>query len=448
MTHMPQADISVPQGSREHVVYPDPRVPVPANGRFGAARYAEALRALRRRPHEALSVYVHVPFCPVRCLYCGCHTTITHSAQKIDRYLDSLEREMALVTQLVGRGRDLVQFHLGGGTPNYLTESQLVRLMGIVERHFRILDSTDTAMECNPRRASAGQLALIRGLGFRRVSFGVQDFEPDVQRAIGRIQSVEMIRDVYWTAREMGFQSINLDLVYGLPNQTERSFQTTLDEVIDLGPDRVTCFGYAHLPDSRPHQYGIDVDSLPSSFDRLALFQRAVNFFTASGYTWIGLDCFVLDTDPLAVAQKNHRLNWNCVGYSVIQPAHVLAFGASGIGEVDGVLVQNATTLKVWQEAVDGGRLPVVRGQRLGEADRSRREAIIQLMCNLELPLSRVDLDGDDALVRYVEDGLLEVVGERVRITPRGRYFLRDLCMERDAYLEWDNAHWQFTRPI
>ncbi|WP_373507011.1 oxygen-independent coproporphyrinogen III oxidase [Thiocapsa sp.] len=409
--------------------------------------YKDALTGLRTHPGEHLAVYVHVPFCHVRCFYCACNTTITHSEEKVDQYLDALEREMVLVTDIIGRGRVTDQLHVGGGTPNHLNESQLARLIEIVERHFRIDDHACTSIECSPRRASAGQLDLIYGLGFKRISFGVQDLNSDVQRAIGRVQSLDMVRDVFLTARDTGFDSINLDLIYGLPFQTRDGFQATLDQVVELGPDRIACFSYAHDPISRPHQHAISVDHLPSATEKLALFHQAVQSFSAAGYRWVGLDVFAREADELTSAQDERRLYRNTIGYTPMPAKQVLAFGPSGIGEVGGALVQNAPDLMTWQQCVNAGRLPVAWGRRLSDQDRRRREAILYLMCNLELPAASAHgLEREyESLCRNGGGGLLEVTDDGIRVTPEGRYLLHGLCVEQDASVDWGSAQWRAT---
>jgi oxygen-independent coproporphyrinogen-3 oxidase len=418
-------------------------------GRFGAADYKAALQAVAERPEETLSLYVHVPFCPGRCLYCGCNTTITHDSCRIDGYLDTLDREMAMVADYVDGDRDVLQLHLAGGTPNYLNDAQLTRLTEILERRFRILPDTDQSIECDPRRTSAGQLELLHALGYRRITFGVQDLEPVVQRAIGRIQSIDLVRDVYWLAREIGFETIAFDLIYGLPKQTEESFQKTLDAVIEMAPDRITCFGYTRVTDSGPHQHAIDVHQLPSALERQVLFHRAVQTFTSSGYAWIGLDAFALDTDELALAQEEGRLQRNCIGYTARPTSHMLGFGTGAVGEVDGNCVQNEPHLDDWLGRVQAGELPIARGHHMAEIDRRRRDAIGHMICNLELPedLAIGCLDDEySRLANYAADGLVEVDGDRLRITSTGRYFLRTLCSEHDAYFAWDRARWHFSR--
>ncbi|EGV32016.1 oxygen-independent coproporphyrinogen III oxidase [Thiorhodococcus drewsii AZ1] len=417
---------------------------------FTDVHYQEVLSSFRRRPDERLAVYVHVPFCHVRCLYCACDTTVTHSVEKVDQYLDALEREMDMVTRLVGRGRKLDQLHVGGGTPNHLNEPQLARLMEILECHFELSSDTCASIECNPRRASVGQLELLYGLGFRRISLGVQDLNADVQRAIGRVQSLNMVRDVYLTARETGFESINLDLVYGLPFQTQRSFLETLDQILELAPDRAACFSYAHDPSTRPHQHAINVNQLPSAAEKLGLFQNAVEAFTSAGYRWVGLDLFVRETDELFDAQREGRLYRNAIGYTTMPSTQVLAFGPSGIGEVGDALMQNEPDLRTWQKRVNSGHLPVAWGRQLSEIDRRRRDAMLYLMCNLQLPASSAtDLEQEySRLCRNAEHGLVEVSDAGIRVTSKGRYLLRGLCAEQDELVDWGSSQWRFRVPI
>lgn len=412
--------------------------------RLSSEQYAASLRAVAGRPEEAVALYAHLPFCPVRCLYCACHTTITHAAERIDRYLDTLERELDLVTDQLGTGRPLAQLHLGGGTPNYLSDSQLIRLMEMLTQRFRVGSDTATDIECNPRRASAGQLELLKGLGFKHISFGIQDLDVRVQHAIGRVNSLSMVRDVCATARDIGFDSISLDLIYGLPNQTPKGFDSTLARIIEINPDRVRLFSYSHRPATFPHQHAISAGNLPGPEERLALLHTAVRCFTESGYNWIGVDTFVRDGDELADAQAAGTLRHNCLGYTCMPIQHMLAFGTSSLGEVDGHYVQNEYAIDGWRRAIEAGQYPIRWGYRLSAADRRRHQAIQHLMCNLEVPASMAAGLGEDyeRLIRNAELGLVEVQGGVIKVTPSGRYFLRSLCTEHEPTLAWSNNHW------
>jgi oxygen-independent coproporphyrinogen-3 oxidase len=416
---------------------------------YGAEDYARALAEVAQRPAETLSLYVHIPFCAGRCLYCGCNTTVTHDSARMDAYLDMLDREMSMLAERINGDRDVLQVHLAGGTPNYLSEAQLTRLSEMLERRFHLVADTERSIECDPRRASAGQLELLHALGFRSIGFGVQDLDPDVQRAIGRIQSEELIRDVYWMAREIGFDSIGFDLIYGLPQQSAATFGRTLDAVVELAPDRIACFGYARQTLDGPHQHAIDVHELPSGADRERLFRQAVAGFTQAGYAWIGLDTFALETDDLALAQAEGRLHRNCIAYTSTPSTHLAGLGAGAVGELQGTCVQNHPDLGAWQREVAAGRMPIDRGHRLSDVDRRRRDAIAHLICNLELPLSMAAgcLDDDyQRLAAHAGDGLVEISPTGLRVTEAGRFFLRELCTEHDAYFHWDRARWHFPQ--
>jgi oxygen-independent coproporphyrinogen-3 oxidase len=416
----------------------------------GSEEYARTLRDLGSRRGDTFALYVHLPFCPVRCHYCACNTNVTHDARKIDDYLDTLEREMDLAVECLGPGREVRQLHVGGGTPNYLDDWQLARLMEILGARFRRLEDGYACIECNPRRASAGQLELLSGLGFRRISFGVQDLAPSVQRAIGRVQSAEVVRDVCNTARQAGFENLSIDLVYGLPEQTLASFSATLEQIVAFGPDRIRCFSYAHAPSLRPHQFAIDAASLPTLVEKLTLFSRAVDILTDAGYAWVGVDCFARAGDEWSSAQAEHRLRRNGIGYTAMPADHLLAFGTYGLGEIGSLFVQNEPRLDAWQRSVRAGRLPVAWGHRLSDGDLRRRRAYEHLMCNLELPAGMAaGLDRDrEGLERCVEEGLLELDSDGIRVTPRGRFFLRDLCVGRAASLDWDSAQWRYPKSF
>jgi oxygen-independent coproporphyrinogen-3 oxidase len=423
---------------------------VRVNG-VGEAEYAGTLLDLGGRTEDSLAVYLHVPFCPVRCHYCACNTNITHDAERIDAYLDTLASELDLVTARVGRGREVRQLHVGGGTPNYLSDGQLARLMEIFEARFSFAEDACACIEANPRRASESQLELLRGLGFRHISFGVQDLNPNVQRAIGRVNSPEIVRDVYITARETGFENINVDLVYGLPEQTEADFAQTIEQILALEPDRVRCFSYAHAPALRPHQFAINAQALPGPTQKLALFHRAVRGFTDAGYAWIGIDCFARAGDEWSVAQGRQRLKRNGIGYVAEPLDHLLAFGTYGLGEVGNLFVQNEPQVKDWQRAVHAGRLPIAWGHRLSDRDLLRRRAYEHLMCNLELPAAMTEAlstADQERIQRCAEDGLLELGTDGIRVTPHGRFFLRWLCAGQAASLDWDSAQWRYPRVI
>ncbi len=414
---------------------------------FGEADYLQALRDLTARPDEALSLYVHLPFCAERCHYCGCNATVTNKEAVIDSYLDRLEREIHMVIDIIGSGRPVLQLHWGGGTPNHLNEAQLTRLYGLLASTFVLDPQAEISLEIDPRIATWERLQTIRSLGFNRISLGVQDFEPQVQQAIGRIQPEALTRDVYRMCRDLAFDSINLDLVYGLPGQTDATFRRTLQEIIKLAPDRVACFSYAHLPDMRHNQRLVDVTLMPNHYDKFGMFQMAVDLFGEAGYDWVGMDHFAIQSDELAVAARERRLHRNFMGYTTLPAQHMLAFGSSSIGDLADCFVQNDAKLGNYQRAIDAGHLPVVRGMRRSEDDNLRRQVITHLMCNLELPYNLTEPDfGQDVrallpdeiaqIAAYADEGLVELEPDRLVVTTLGRYFVRILGMPLDAYLQ------------
>lgn len=425
----------------------NPGVVLPPVGRVNGVApegYAQALRDLGHQGPGPLAIYIHVPFCPTRCNFCACNTNVTHDPNTIDAYLDSLEEELSLVASHLGRGRAVNHLHLGGGTPNHLRDAQLTRLMEIVDDHFLLPDSALACIECNPRRTSPQQLELLRELGFCSLSLGVQDLSWEVQRAIGRVHSAAMIRDVCGMARAAGFHNISIDLIHGLPEQTEASLAATLEQVLAMGPDRIRCFSYRHTPSDFPHQAAITPQSLPGMAEAFALFLRVVKELTQAGYVWIGAECFVRPGDEWALAQAKGRLHRNGIGFTALDSGCQLAFGPHGNGEVGRLLVQNESDLGAWQRAVKAGHLPISWGHRLSDRDYQRRRAYEQLLCNLALPMSSLDSLDDDlpTLERFAAQGLLEINGDGLRVTPSGRFLLRPLCTRLEGSLNWDCHPW------
>jgi len=361
-----------------------PTVPHWSNS-FTADDYLAALADIAVT-HDSLSVYVHLPFCAERCAYCGCNATSTRRPDVVDHYLDRIERELSMVIAALGSNRRVVQLHWGGGTPNFLNEAQSRRLMGMLRTAFTLDPAAEVALEVDPRIGSREQIFLFRELGFNRISFGVQDIAPAVQVAIGRIQPLHQTETVVKAARDAGFCSINIDLVYGLPYQTPTSFAATLQAMIDLRPDRIACFSYAHLPQARPNQKRVDARQLPTGYEKFQLFRQAIDTLTTVGYEWIGMDHFALASDELAVAARERRLQRNFMGYTVLPAPHQIGFGMSAIGDLAGRYVQNDAGLGRYQRAIDEGQLPIIRGMRLSDDDLMRRQAIMHLMCNLEVP--------------------------------------------------------------
>jgi oxygen-independent coproporphyrinogen III oxidase len=424
--------------------------PVPAwEANFPADRWVQALREVPAG--DPFALYAHFPFCAKRCLYCGCNAIASARSAKIDTYLDDLAHELAMLTDALGWGRPVRQMHWGGGTPNLLNEAQTERALRLLTDAFAFAPDAELSVEADPRVVTPGQMAHYRQLGFSRISFGVQDLDDEVQLAIGRVQPLALVQDVVAQARAAGFSEINLDLIYGLPRQTMRSVDATLDAVLALDPDRLATFAYAHLPAQRPHQRAIPVDTLPGTLERVTLFRHIVQRLTAAGYTWIGFDHFARHDDPLAIAQREGRLHRNFMGYTTESAPHLLGVGMSSISEVNGTFAQNAATLTPWSEAVRGGTLPVVRGHTLSADDRVRGAIIKQLLCNLELPFAMVPPELSDALESLkatVDDGLVTLEPDRIVVTDLGRYFLRNLCLPFDAYLPPRTSDRVFSRTL
>ena len=423
---------------------------------FSQDDWQEALAEFAATPGRETSLYAHLPYCVKRCHYCGCNAAVPDKRGDVDRYLDHLERELDLLAGQVGRPK-VIQMHWGGGTPNFQTEAQLRRTWQLMADRFDL--DGEMSLECDPRAAKAEQVFLLREVGFNRISMGVQDFNPEVQEAIGRKQPESVTRRWVENSREAGFESINLDMVYGLPHQTPESFGDSLDRVIGLDPDRLAVFGYAHVPWSKPNQSVIDTSTLPSGPERFVLYQLAVEKLTAAGYVWIGLDHFARPDDELAVALSEKRLHRNFMGYSTRPALDMLAAGNSAIGDVCNRFAQTAPLVGSYEEALGQGRLPVVRGMKLSDDDRMRRAVILHLMCNLELPWhlttgaygrSVQDLvpGAMNALAPLAIDGLITLDEEGLKVTELGRWFLRNVAMVFDAYLETDGDKPRYSRTV
>lgn len=420
------------------------------SARFDEDAYRQALAAAGA-DEAPLALYAHLAYCATRCFYCGCNALTTRRPETLDQYLDTLEAEIELVVACLGRGRRVAQLHWGGGTPNLLGDAQLRRAFAMFTSRFRFTDEVELSIEADPRLTSREQLRTLRALGFTRISFGVQDLDPGVQEAVGRIQPAEQVEEVVAQAREAGFGGINLDLIYGLPRQTVASFTHTIETALALAPDRVACFGYAHIPAQRPHQRLIDEAELPDARTRFELFRLAASAFTGAGYAWIGLDHFARAEDPLAIAQRERRLHRNFMGYTTMPGRHLVGVGMSAISDVAGCFAQNEPGLAGWRARVESGHLATVKGHRLSADDRARQAAILHLMCNLELPFDAVP-GGPETLrarfARFEEDGLVTVEADHFAVTPLGRFFLRNLCMELDAHLPAQAGVARFSRTV
>jgi oxygen-independent coproporphyrinogen-3 oxidase len=397
---------------------------------------------------EPLSVYVHVPFCDSLCWFCGCHTKIVRRHAPVAAYLDVLLREIELVAGALPGRLPVCHLHLGGGTPTMLASADMERLFGTLRRFFAFQDDADIAVEIDPRAVPHGTLATLGRIGVNRASLGVQDLNPRVQKAVNRVQSLAETREVTNALRRAGIKSLNIDLMYGLPHQTVAGIRSTIDAVLGLAPDRLCLFGYAHVPWMKRHQKLIDEAALPGTEERFAQYRTAAERLQAAGYVWIGLDHFARPDDPLAVALSTRRLHRNFQGYTTDGAHARLGFGPSAIGALPQGFVQNAVAMSAYWAAVDGGHLPVQRGLVLSDDDRLQGAVIEQLMCYLEVDLAAIsrrfgrapDAFGDalDGLADPIADRLVTVRDGVLRVTPRGRPFVRTVCAQFDTYLAPD----------
>ena len=399
---------------------------------------------------QALSVYVHLPFCSSVCYYCGCNKVVTRDRSKSAKYIKYLERELALVGPLLGapggNERRIGQLHWGGGTPTFLAREEMAALMGLLDAQFTRAAEAEVSIEVDPRAADAGCVAFLAGLGFNRLSLGVQDFDRDVQAAVHRVQSEAETRRVIEEARASGFRSVSIDLIYGLPRQTLDSFNATLDKVVALDPDRVALYSYAHLPALFKPQRRIAAAELPSPESKLQILTLAIGRLTRAGYVYIGMDHFAKPGDELALAQNQGRLQRNFQGYSTHAEADMLGFGVSAIGRIGPTYYQNLKGLDDYYAALDEGRIPVQRGIELTADDLLRRAVIQSLTCHFRVSIESIEIaylidfrqyfaEELADLRRLEADGLVELQPEWIVVTPRGRLLVRTVCMVFDKYL-------------
>ncbi len=429
---------------------------------FDAQRYRQRVAWSNEDPMpRPLSLYVHVPFCRTVCFYCACNKVITANYRRAERYLDRLIQELDLQAALFDDDRPVEQLHLGGGTPTYFTDEDLARLIQAIGDRFPLSQGPERefSIEVDPRTVNRERIEGLAALGFNRLSLGVQDFDPDVQKAINRIQSVEDTAAVVDEARRQGFHSINLDLMYGLPYQTPERLARTLDAVMDIRPDRIALYNYAHMPQMFRIQRQINDESLPPAETKLTLLIEAMQRLSADGYQYIGMDHFALPDDELARAANNGTLHRNFQGYATRPDLDLIGLGASSIGQIGDAYCQNKRDPEGHAEAVAAGRLPIWRGVELSADDRLRRDVIQAVMCQGGVDFSAVEerhgimfrqyfAPALDELSPLVDDGLVEIGRESLRVTERGRFFLRNVAMPFDAYLAETRGERRFSRVI
>lgn len=417
------------------------------HNQFDETEYLQAIHD-SNNSQRPLSLYVHLPFCGTVCYYCACNKIITANRKRASPYLDDLHQEIELQAARFTEKRPVSQLHFGGGTPTFISDDEITRLMNKLRQHFYLLeeDKGDYSIEIDPREVTPAKIVLLRKLGFNRMSFGVQDFDPKVQVAVNRIQSLEQTAAAVDTARASGFHSINIDLIYGLPFQTVESFALTLDKVLALNPDRLSVFNYAHLPHLFKVQKQMDENTLPSAATKLAILQYVIERLQQAGYVYIGMDHFAKPDDELALAQENGTLYRNFQGYSTHAGCDLIGLGITSIGMVDDTYSQNVKTLEEYHECVSTGKLPVYRGVRLTSDDKLRRALITQLICLFKIDISSLEqtwnIDFADyfaeelrQLAVMANDGLITLDKTAIQVLPRGRLLIRNICMVFDSYL-------------
>jgi oxygen-independent coproporphyrinogen-3 oxidase len=406
-----------------------------------------------------LSLYVHVPFCNTICYYCACNKIITKDHGRSAKYIKYLGKELALQAGALEGTHEVVQLHFGGGTPTFLSNDEMRRLMDLIRSHFQLLPDGEYSIEVDPRKVDRETVALLAELGFNRMSVGVQDFTPEVQQAVNRIQSIEETRLVIESAREFGFKGISVDLIYGLPKQNVISFNHTLDEIIKLSPDRLSIYSYAHLPALAKPQRRINEADMPTAEAKLQILKLAIRRLTDAGYVFIGMDHFAKPDDELAVAQRQGRLHRNFQGYSTHAEADLMAFGVSAIGKVGPTYCQNVKTLDEYYDALDRGELPVLRGIELTADDLLRRSIIQALMCHFALSIESFEIAhlidfrsyfaAELAELKPMQaSGLLTVDENWITVLPRGRMLVRAIAMVFDRYLRSDRERTRYSKVI
>jgi oxygen-independent coproporphyrinogen III oxidase len=393
-----------------------------------------------------VSLYMHIPFCESLCLFCACNVVIQKNKSVAPPYLDVLKREMERIGRSISKSRRVVQFHWGGGTPTYLTPEQIEDLFGFAREHFEFAPDSEIGIEVDPRVTSRAHLETIRKMGFNRLSMGIQDFHPDVQKAVHRVQPFEMTRDLLFAARELGFDSINVDLIYGLPYQTPETFAHTVDQIIGLSPDRIALFSYAHVPWLKKQQ-GSFVAHLPEGMVKFEIFRTGLLQFVEAGYLYIGMDHFAKPGDELAVSQQNRTLHRNFQGYTTKAGADLYGMGITAISGIQAAYAQNHRDIPSWQKAVSERGLATMRGYHLSEEDLLRRAVISRLLCHTVVIKDEISrefgIDFDEyfaeelrSLEPFRQDGLVLLDGDEIRATWLGRIFIRNLAMVFDPYLE------------
>ncbi|OUR70047.1 oxygen-independent coproporphyrinogen III oxidase [Bermanella sp. 47_1433_sub80_T6] len=430
------------------------------NEGFTLSHYEQA-RIVGNESRQPLSLYVHIPFCAHVCYYCACNKVITKRREKAQPYLDSLYKEMAMRASGYPKDRKVEQLHWGGGTPTFISHEQMSALMAKMAEYFTLSedDDRDYSIEIDPRELQNGTLAHLKKIGFNRVSLGVQDFNEAVQKAVNRVQSLQLTRNTLQEAKQLGFRSINIDLIYGLPMQSRDSFRDTLKTVLELSPDRLSVFNYAHLPQRFMPQRRINEKDLPAPQEKLAMLEDSIQLLTQAGYRYVGMDHFAKPQDSLAQAQISEKLHRNFQGYTTHKDCDLVAFGVSAISQVGDTYFQNNANIDAYQDALDAGVLPIVKGLILNDEDVLRRAVIKQLICHFKLNFpwlqARFNIDAKshfsavlDKLIPYVEDELVILNDTGIQVTKKGELLIRCICMLFDEYLANPNHQVRYSKVI
>jgi oxygen-independent coproporphyrinogen-3 oxidase len=459
-----RSEVALPdEGTLNRFDIPGPRyTSYPTADRFVEAfdrnAFAEALRARATGvANSALSLYVHLPFCNTVCYYCGCNKVITKDRSKSAEYVDYIAREADLVLEHLTGSRTIEQLHFGGGTPTFLSNDELEQLMEVLTKRFPLEERGEFSIEVDPRTTPPDKVETLGRLGFNRMSVGVQDFNPDVQKAVNRLQSFEMTQATVDAARKNGFKSINLDLIYGLPKQNRETFAETLDKVMVLSPERIALYHYAHLPDRFKPQRRINSEDVPSPAEKMKIMLDAIKRLTAAGYQYIGMDHFAKASDDLAKAQRQGRLHRNFQGYSTRPDCDLIGLGVSSISKIGPTYSQNVRTLEEYYDMLKQGMLPTVRGIVLDRDDILRRAVIMALMCHFEVSKEAIEttymIKFDEyfktelaALKQFEDEGLAENTPEWVSVSPKGKLLVRALAMQFDRYLRSDERQRRYSK--
>ncbi len=410
---------------------------------------------------RSLSLYIHIPFCDTVCFYCACNKIVTRDHSRATPYLEHLYREIAMQGRLFDPDRRVEQLHWGGGTPTFLAPGEIRGLLEVIRSNFSLRndDGGEYSIEVDPRSANIDKLETLREVGFNRISLGVQDFDPQVQKAVNRIQDESLTREVFELARQLEFRSINMDLMYGLPFQSVESFDATLKRTVDIGPDRIAVYNYAHLPERFKPQRRIKDAELPSADEKLEILQHVIEYLTSSGYVYIGMDHFARPDDELAVAQRNGTLQRNFQGYSTNVECDLVGLGVTAIGKICDNYDQNARDLEEYYRLIDAGQLPLERGYELEADDLLRREIIQDLMCNFTLDIRKLEKKWRfsfttnftaeiDSLKQMQADGLLTLDTDTLQVLPAGRLLVRNICMVFDRYQDNNGPQNTFSKVI